>query len=253
MPRKASSAPTPRALVEAVRKYCRENAQPDKADKWARYFAEGYDAWGMLDRDHPIWHAQHAAWAAEYAPLGIDGYIEAGCELFKSGKYEEGAVAIQLVKTLRDEFNDARIHALGGWFDGGIRNWAHCDVMSGELLSPLLESGQLKPAQFAAWRTSPHRFQRRVAVVSMLGLLKTKGGPKKTLAFVEPLMEDKEKVVHQGLGWVLREIWKLEPELAEPFLMKWKDRAARLIYAAACEKMTAEKKALFKASKTRTA
>ncbi len=31
------------------------------------------------------------------------------------------------------------------------------------------------------------------------------------LAFIDPLMGDGEKVVHQGLGWFLREAWKRDP------------------------------------------
>jgi 3-methyladenine DNA glycosylase AlkD len=247
-PARASAA----ALVAAIRKYCRENEQPDKANKWARYFAEGYDSWGLLDKDHPIFTTQQQAWAEEYAALGLDGFIEAGCELFKSGKYEEGSLSIRFVKTSKEEIDEARLAAIAGWFDGGVRNWAHVDVMCMELLWPLIESGKLKPSAFASWRTSPHRFQRRAAAVAMLGLLKTKGGPKKVLAFVEPMMEDQEKVVHQGLGWVIKEVWKLEPAMAEEFLLKWKDRSARRVITTACEKMTAEKKANFKASKKQT-
>ncbi len=249
MPRKNAPSVSVAGLVAAIRTYCRENAQPDKANKWARYFSEGYDSWGLLDKDHPIFSTQQDAWAAEYAALGLDGFIEAGCELFKSGKYEEGVLSIRFVRPFKEEINEARLAAMAGWFDGGVCNWAHADVICGELFSPLIESGRLRPAAFAAWRASPHRFQRRAAAVAMLGLLKRKGGPKKALAFVEPMMKDQEKVVHQGLGWVVKEVWKLEPELAEEFLLKWKDRSARRVISTACEKMTAEKKAQFKASR----
>jgi len=247
MPSKKVPEVTPARLVAVIRGYCQTNAQPEKAGKWARYFSEGYDSWGLLDRDHPIFTTQSEVWAAEYAALGVDGFIEAGCELFKSGKYEEGALAIRFVKQRKDEIGEAQVKAMEGWFDGGIRNWAHVDVLCGEVLSPLLEAGQLKPAALNEWRRSPHRFQRRAAAVAMLGLLKVKGGPKKALAFIEPMMEDTEKVVHQGLGWVIKEAWKMEPGPAEEFLMKWKDRSARRVISTGCEKMAAEKKAQFKA------
>ena len=249
MPAKKKSPLSPASLVSAVRAYCRDNAQPEKADKWARYFSEGYDSWGLLDRDHPIFTTQQEAWSAQFASLGLDGFISAGSELFKSGKYEEGALAISFLKPLRDQITEPHISALDAWFDGGIRNWAHVDVLCGEILSPLVESGQLKPSDFAAWRTSPHRFQRRAAAVVMLGLLKTKGGPGKALAFVEPMMKDGEKVAQQGLGWLIKEAWKLEPAAAESLLAKHKDTASRPIITIACEKMPAEKKALFKAAK----
>jgi hypothetical protein len=53
-------------------------------------------------------------------------------------------------------------------------------------------------------------------------------------------------VVHQGLGWFLREAWKLKRKETEAFLLKWKDNAARLIFQYATEKMTATEKKRFK-------
>jgi 3-methyladenine DNA glycosylase AlkD len=62
-------------------------------------------------------------------------------------------------------------------------------------------------------------------------------------------MTDKERVVHQGLGWFLREAWKRYPEPVEEFLMKWKDTAARLIFQYATEKMSKEYREKFRRTK----
>lgn len=61
-------------------------------------------------------------------------------------------------------------------------------------------------------------------------------------------MSDNEKVVHQGLGWFLRKAWEKHPQETEAFLLKWKDRCARLIIQYATEKMIPEQKVLFKKS-----
>lgn len=55
-------------------------------------------------------------------------------------------------------------------------------------------------------------------------------------------MLDAERVVHQGLGWFLREAWKIKKEETESFLLKWKNQAPRLIYQYATEKMSTEEK-----------
>jgi len=52
------------------------------------------------------------------------------------------------------------------------------------------------------------------------------------------MMLDSERVVHQGLGWFLREAWKRRPKEVEQFLREWKDSAPRLIFQYATEKMT---------------
>ena len=85
--------------------------------------------------------------------------------------------------------------------------------------------------------------------VTLIKALKTDIPHTTLLEFINPMMMDKEKVVHQGLGWFLRETWKKRPEQVEVFLLKWKDDCARLIIQYATEKMTKEKKTTFKRSR----
>jgi 3-methyladenine DNA glycosylase AlkD len=70
------------------------------------------------------------------------------------------------------------------------------------------------------------------------------------LEFLRPLMMDEERVVHQGAGWFLREAWKQDPKPVEAFLLEWKDRAPRLIFQYATEKMTPAARARFRRGKS---
>jgi hypothetical protein len=88
-------------LVAEVQAYCAANANPKVATKFERYFKEGYDAWGLLDKDHPFWNAKRDEWLERYAGIGIPGFIEAGERLFASGKYEEGSIAINFLRQRR--------------------------------------------------------------------------------------------------------------------------------------------------------
>ena len=238
-------------LVEEIQAYCRANADPKNAQKYARYFKEGYDAWGLLDKGNPFWNEKQREWLEKYEGLGLEGFIEAGALLFASGKYEEGALAIRFAAALRDEFDAESFERLSSWFAAGIRNWAHADVLCGEVIGPLMTSGKVPRKALEAWRASDHRFQRRAVPVALIPVLKKERKVAPLLAFVRPMMADTERVVHQGLGWFLREAWKLEPEPVEKLLFEWKDRAARLIFQYATEKMTAEGKARFRSRAAR--
>jgi 3-methyladenine DNA glycosylase AlkD len=242
-------------LVDEVRAYCRAHADPKGAQKFARYFKEGYDAWGLLDKENPLWNEKQAEWLEKYEGMGLGGFLEAGALLFASGKFEEGSLAIRFAAALRDRFDAEEFERLSSWFSAGIRNWAHVDVLCGEVIGPLLTSGKIQRKALGSWRTSPHRFQRRAVPVALIPFLKKegKGEVAPLLTFIRPLMADGERVVHQGLGWFLREAWKLEPETVENLLLEWKDRAARLIFQYATEKMTAAAKARFKTSKQKKA
>jgi hypothetical protein len=79
--------------------------------------------------------------------------------------------------------------------------------------------------------------------------MKDGGNVKKLIKFVEPLMTDPAREVHQGVGWFLLEAWVLDQSETEPFLAKWKDTAPRLIFQYATEKMSPVQKQKYRKSK----
>ncbi len=239
------------ALAEEIRQYCADHAKPAQAGKWARYFKEGYDSWGLLEKDDPIWTEKQPEWLERYRKMKLRGFLKLGELLFPSGKYEEGSLAILFLRQLREELDAKSILALGKWFEAGIANWAHTDVLCGEIIAPMLKEGRLDYKALAPWRESKFKYQRRAVPVAMLGLLKDDPKVEPLLAFIRPMMMDTERVVHQGLGWFLREAWKKQPKPVEAFLTEWKDRAARLIFQYATEKMTPAERNRFRRAKGR--
>jgi len=237
------------ALISEVRDYCRTHADPATADRYARYFREGYDAWGLLDKNHPVWTTGKRDWLDRYRRLRLAGFLKAGELLLTSGKFEETSLAIQFVESLRDDFDEKSFRRLGDWFDAGIGNWAHTDALCALVISPLLASGRIPLEALAAWRKSPRKYQRRAVPVGMLDLLKTEEKIGVLLGFLRPLMMDPERAVQQGLGWFLREAWKQCPKEVEEFLFEWKDQAPRLIFQYATEKMSASARSRFRAAK----
>lgn len=102
---------------------------------------------------------------------------------------------------------------------------------------------------FIPWLNSPYKFQRRCVPITLIKHIKKTRQAMPSILFVEKLMTDPEREVHQGMGWFLREAWKISPAETELFLEKHKDTAPRLIIQYACEKMTAENKLRFKRAK----
>ncbi len=240
-------AACPDALAAEIRAYCAAHADPRAVARYARYFTEGYDAYGVPES---ALHVQRQAWLAQYRePFGLAGFLDLGDLLWASGKYEAGFLAIYFAGTFKDAFTPETLDRLGHWFALGVRNWAHCDVLCGDLLGRFLTRGIVPLDAFGPWRESPFKFQRRAVPVTMLALLKDAPDYARLLAFIRPLMQDRERVVQQGTGWFLREAWKRAPEPVEAFLLEWKDSAPRVIFQYATEKMTAENKAHFRKGK----
>ena len=234
-------------LLAEIRKFCKENGDEKIVKKYARYFVEGYDPYGV---DPKIMVPQREAWLNKYKDeLRFEGFLKLGDLLVKSGKYEEAFTAFFFVKSFADHFSPKTLDGFGKWLKSDIKNWAHCDSLCGDILPQFILKNIVALDAFSGWRKSESKWQRRAVPVTMIKLLKTKMPIKSLLDFIEPLMLDEEKVVHQGLGWFLREAWKLYPKTVEAFLLKWKDKCARLIVQYATEKMSAKEKLRFRRSK----
>lgn len=233
-------------LAAEVRAYCAEHANPAMANKWARYFSEGYDAWGLLDKENPFFTIQRERWLEEYVSLGLDGFLDAGAKLCQSGKYEEASISILFLKQYRDEMDEKALIRLAKWFKGGIRNWAHVDVLCMEVLVPCLAAGRIELDALAPWRESEWKYQRRASVVALIPPPKEPAAIPALLEYIRPLMQDPEKPVQQAMGWFLREAWKVAPKPVEAFLLEHVATAPRQIVRTAVERMPAAKKARFK-------
>ncbi len=238
------------SIASEIRAFCAENADEKVASRYARYFTEGYDAYG-LTRELMEGHIKKF-FETYKDELGLEGFLKLGDLLLESGKYEEASFAICFLFPLQDQYTVETFQRLGEWLENGIRNWGHTDVLCGEVLSKFLDRQIVKLDDFSAWRESPSKWRRRVVPVSMLILLKTKKNYGELLKFIEPLMMDEERFVQQGLGWFLREAWKKQPQPVEAFLLKWKDSAPRKIYQYATEKMTPDNKARFRRERKAT-
>jgi len=232
-------------IIQEIQNYGIKHSDPEIVKKYSRYFKEAYDAYGLTDQKVK---SLVAMLFEKYAITQNDVFI-LGNILFKSGKYEEGSVAILLLKHFEKEFDTQTIMGISKWFENGVNNWAHCDGICMYLLRPLVINKIVSINDLNWWLTAEYRFQRRAAAVAMLEFMKIEENYQNLILFIEPLILDKERVVHQGVGWFLREAWKKKPEIIEPFLFNYKNVAPRLIYQYACEKMTPEQKLKFKKSK----
>ncbi len=230
-----------------IRKFCEENANQANVLKYSRYFTEGYDAYGL---GQVIFETQLDKWLEEWRnDLSFDDYLDLGDRLIASGKYEEASFAISFAYSQSDKFTKETFDRFGLWLENGILNWGHTDVLSGKGLSYFFLSNILEIEAFESWVQSKSIWRRRSIPVTLVELLKTDISFERIFKLIDPLMMDEAKKVQQGLGWLLREMWKKEPTLTESFLLKWKDSCGRTIIQYATEKMTKEYRLKFRKTK----
>jgi 3-methyladenine DNA glycosylase AlkD len=154
-----------------------------------------------------------------------------------------------LFRHFHKQFTPSTFSVIEEWFEAGINNWAHCDVICSELIALFYKKGLITYQDLTSWKRAANKFQRRAVPVSMIKLLKTHPDFNDFFQFIDSMMMDKEREVHQGLGWFLREAWKINPRETEVFLYKWKNLASRLIFQYATEKMNPEGRLKFRKEK----
>lgn len=232
-------------IVKDVVDYLSARANPDLAAKYSRYFKEGYPGWGIADKDLK---ACQELLNTRYPDLTLQDMIPLGLNLFKVGKYEAGSIAIRLLIQYKKVFDLNTFKGIKLWYDQGVGNWAHSDSICTYLIAEFFKNGIISYHDFADWKNSDSIWTRRAVPVALLQVRKTEP-PHKLLDFIDSMLLDEVREVHQGLGWFLRELWKLYPEPVEAFLLKYKNTAARLIFQYATEKMTKEQKERFRRDK----
>ncbi|TAL70676.1 MAG: hypothetical protein EPN82_01770 [Bacteroidetes bacterium] len=234
-------------IVKEIRDFLKKNANEAIVKKYSRYFKDGYDGYGI---EQEIFIQKKEEWLNKYKEkLSIEEFLEFGGMLFSSGKYEEGALAIQFLMGQKANLDKNSFNVIGDWLDKYVKNWAHTDYICSELTPYFFEKNIVKLDDIKPWRFSQSQWKRRAVPVTLIKLMKRDKSPVQYLNLIDPMMMDKNRPVHQGLGWFLRETWKKYPEPVESFLLKWKNTAPRLIFQYATEKMTKQDKERYRKSK----
>jgi 3-methyladenine DNA glycosylase AlkD len=237
---------TSKELIAEIRAFCAANADEAIVKKYSRYFKGEYHAYGLTQ---PLLKGKIKE-LLNNKELTLNLVLEAAPELIAAQKYEEAVFVLLMTDAHKKQFDKKLFNAIAGWYNVGIRNWAHADVLGMMILPRFLEKEIVTPEDFRPWLSANNPFQRRSVPVTLIKhIKKNHTAIVPFFDFLEPLMNDPIREVHQGIGWYLREAWKINPEATELFLSKWKETSPRLIFQYACEKMSKEKKEQFKRSK----
>jgi len=232
-------------LITDFRGFCNANTNEDNVKKYSRYFKGEFHAYGV---GKPLMEAKIKELVHE-KDVTLDLILEAAPPLIAAEKYEEASFAMLLTDEFDKQFSRDVFDHIGLWFSVGIHNWAHADLLGMLILPKFMAKEIVGIEDFNPWLSAENPFQRRTVAVTLIKHIKKHHEAIVPLfAFLEPLMSDPIREVHQGIGWYLREAWKINPEATELFLLKWKETAPRLIFQYACEKMTKEKKESFRRS-----
>lgn len=125
-----------------------------------------------------------------------------------------------------------------------INNWDLVDASAPSIVGEHLRRRSRKPLYRLA--ESADIWERRIAMVSTLTLIRS-GDTEDALTLAEKLFGDRHDLMHKAVGWMLREVGKVNEELLRDFLSEQGGRMPRTTLRYAIERFSAPDRARYMA------
>ena len=120
-----------------------------------------------------------------------------------------------------------------------INNWDLVDSSAGYIVGAYLADKDKKPIYRMA--KSINLWERRIAIMSTFPMIR-KNDFTATLAISRLLLKDEEDLIHKAVGWMLREIGKLDLSVEEKFLKVHYKDMPRTMLRYAIEKLPSKER-----------
>ena len=160
--------------------------------------------------------------------------VQVADKLFRGRVLEEKVFAVFLLERQAEPFGNREFRLFTSWLDR-VTSWADHDALAHDLLAPMLCDDAARCQEVFRWSKSRNRWRRRAACVALIRGAREKENFAAAFRISNQLLTDKDDMVQKGLGWLLREMAKADPDRTVAYLMKIRGRAPRVVLRTACE------------------
>jgi 3-methyladenine DNA glycosylase AlkD len=164
----------------------------------------------------------------------FDFLVNVADRLFRGPVLEEKVAAVFLLEQMDGQCGDREFRRFERWLDR-ISSWADHDGLVHYLIAPMIAAEPKRAKAVFRWANSEDRWHRRAACVALIRGARVRMFFPKIVKLSNFLLADENDMVQKGLGWLLRETAKFDPQRTVPYLMKICQRAPRLVLRTACE------------------
>ena len=124
--------------------------------------------------------------------------------LWESGKLEEGVHRQSVYRRFAKICGEREFAMFEQWLDRYVRNWSHCDGVSGWLLAAAIGNRPRLIGRLAPWTKSKNRWKRRAAAVSLIQEAKAGRNTERIFEICTMLQRDTDDMLQKGVGWMLK-------------------------------------------------
>lgn len=224
--------------AKKIQSLLRQLADPENADKAARFFKTGAGEYGEGDRflgiRVPVLR-KHVATFNDLTTADFD-------VLLSSGFHEERMFALlAMVRSFQrgDESNRTLIynHYLAN--TRYINNWDLVDCSAYQIVGSYLQDGDRET--LACLARSSNLWERRIAMMATYQFIRSEDYAT-TLELAKILLTDEHDLIHKVVGWMLREVGNRDRAVEEAFLVKHYRDMPRTMLRYAIEKFPPEQR-----------
>ena len=164
--------------------------------------------------------------------------LQVADQLFRGDVLEEKVFAVVMLQGVVTEFGKREFKLLESWMDR-VSTWADHDALVHYLIGPILAADETLLTRPPRWAKSKKRWHQRAAAVSLIHSTRQHKNFDHIRRITEMLLASDDDMVQKGLGWLLREAAKANPEQTVAYLMTIRERSSRLVLRTACETLPA--------------
>jgi 3-methyladenine DNA glycosylase AlkD len=172
------------------------------------------------------------------AEHGLPYLLLVADQLFNGEVLEEKNIAVLLLEGMTGQFGRDEFKLFESWLDR-VTSWADHDGLVHYLIGPMIAADERYLPRTQRWAKKKSQWHQRAAVVGLIHSTRQHKNFDHIQRVTEMLLASKDGMVQKGLGWLLREAAKADPEQTVAYLITIRDRTPRLVLRTACETLPA--------------
>jgi 3-methyladenine DNA glycosylase AlkD len=223
---------TPSYIAKHIRRVLKDGGSAPHTEEVQRFFKHEVKSRG--------WYTAELRKVAKrfsrtiLAEQGLPFLIQVADQLFRGEVLEEKILAVMLLEDLTGQFGTPEFKLFESWLDR-IGNWADHDSLVHYLIGPMIAANDRYLRRTSIWARKRSTWHQRAATVSLIRSTRAHKNFDQIQRITAMLISSDDDMVEKGLGWLLREAAKANPEQTVPYLMTIRERTARLVLRTACE------------------
>jgi 3-methyladenine DNA glycosylase AlkD len=163
-------------------------------------------------------------------------------ELWKSGMFEEAAIACNWSEYIHRSYELEDFQIFDRWVSTYVSNWAACDTLCNHSVGDIVMMYPELIGRLKVWAKSQNRWVKRAAAVSLIIPARKGMFIDDIIEIAEILHSDTDDMVQKGYGWMLKAASQANEQTIFRYVLSRKATMPRTALRYAIEKMPADLK-----------